>query len=737
MAAREVVLRIKTLNSPDHRRESGSLRRWDFRLENFFLGAGDARHRRKGEIVSIFSQAWPEFTEAEDSLSVLVKLSRYYGSDPSFVLAGGGNTSFKTDATLYIKASGIALSEIGPEGFVPMDRARLRELEHAELGSDPDAREAGYKKALMESRLQPESGLRPSVECYLHHLIPGAFVCHTHSTLANMLTCTERGAELCAEWFGDSVLWVPYVDPGFTLGRLLQELLQKHRERTGGGVPDAILMANHGLIVAGDTPEEVRARTDRVLAVIENRVSTDVLAEAYGAPALVAGDEKRALLNRLMPAIRAAMAEAGTLPVVLFDDSPAAVALAGSGQGRAMVEGGPLTPDQIVYCSSFPLWLADPAGLAAEAGLQSLLAAIRAHRAAHKVFARVIILEGLGLVGVGANPAAAGTVRDVYLDVVKVMAGAKLLGGVHYMTERERNFIEDWEVESYRRKVHADKAAAGGLGRVQGKVAVVTGAAQGFGREIAARLAAQGAFVAVGDINQDGVLQAAQEMCDEHGAGRVLGVAMNVTDAASIEGGLHAVVRAFGGVDLFISNAGVLRAGSVKALAERDFDFVTSVNYKGYFLCVQKVAPLMAVTHEVASGVWTDIIQINSKSGLEGSNKNGAYAGSKFGGVGLTQSFAMELVEDGIKVNSICPGNFFDGPLWSDPENGLFVQYLRTGKVPGAKDVGDVRRFYEAKVPMGRGCEADDVFRAILYLVEQKYETGQALPVTGGQVMLH
>ncbi|MDD8047947.1 MAG: class II aldolase/adducin family protein, partial [Verrucomicrobiota bacterium] len=111
--------------------------------------------------MSIFSQAWPEFTEAEDSLSVLVKLSRYYGSDPSFVLAGGGNTSFKTDATLYIKASGIALSEIGPEGFVPMDRARLRELEHAELGSDPDAREAGYKKALMESRLQPESGLRP------------------------------------------------------------------------------------------------------------------------------------------------------------------------------------------------------------------------------------------------------------------------------------------------------------------------------------------------------------------------------------------------------------------------------------------------------------------------------------------------------------------------------------------------------------------------------------------------
>ena len=137
-----------------------------------------------------------------------------------------------------------------------------------------------------------------------------------------------------------------------------------------------------------------------------------------------------------------------------------------------------------------------------------------------------------------------------------------------------------------------------------------------------------------------------------------------------------------------------------------------------------------------AEDYFSDIIQINSKSGLQGSNRNGAYAGSKFGGIGLTQSFALELIEDGIKVNSICPGNFFDGPLWSDPNNGLFVQYLRTGKVPGAKTIEDVKRFYEAKVPMGRGCRTADVMKAIYYLMEQLYETGQAVPVTGGQVML-
>jgi len=180
----------------------------------------------------------------------------------------------------------------------------------------------------------------------------------------------------------------------------------------------------------------------------------------------------------------------------------------------------------------------------------------------------------------------------------------------------------------------------------------------------------------------------------------------------------------------------VLRAGSVKTLAERDFDMVTAVNYKGYFVCTKAASPILAIQHLAHADYWSDIILINSKSGLVGSNRNGAYAGSKFGGIGLTQSFALELVEDGIKVNSICPGNFFDGPLWSDPDNGLFVQYLRSGKVPGAKTLQDVRKAYESKVPMNRGCATADVMKAIYYLIEQKYETGQAVPVTGGQVML-
>ena len=401
--------------------------------------------------------------------------------------------------------------------------------------------------------------------------------------------------------------------------------------------------------------------------------------------------------------------------------------------GKAAALAGPLTPDQIVYCGSYPLWVTPQADEDDAALVSRLRDAIDEHKVRKRFAPKVVLVEGVGLFAVGDDAKQVSTVRDVYLDAVKVMAGATRLGGISYLTDRERRFIEDWEVESYRRSVSLSSARSG---RLKGKVTIVTGAAQGFGLEIAQGLAGEGAYVALADVNEAGVRGAASQLSEAHGAGSAIALAMNVTDSASIARAMDQVIRTYGGVDIFISNAGVLRAESVKTQAESDFDFVTDVNYKGYFLCVKAVAPVLAAQHRANGSYWSDVIQINSKSGLVGSKKNFAYAGSKFGGIGLTQSFALELVEDGIKVNAVCPGNFLDGPLWSDPEKGLFVQYLRTGKVPGAKTISDVKQAYEAKVPIGRGCTSADVLKAILYLIEQKYETGQALPVTGGQEML-
>ncbi len=273
-------------------------------------------------------------------------------------------------------------------------------------------------------------------------------------------------------------------------------------------------------------------------------------------------------------------------------------------------------------------------------------------------------------------------------------------------------------------------------GRLAARIAIVTGAAMGFGAGIAQLLFHEGANVVIADWNEDEGQKMAAVLNAHASGNRALFVKVDVSDAASVENMVAVTTKYFGGLDIFISNAGVLRAGGLEEMTPENFTFMTDVNYKGYFLCAKYSSAVMKIQSKYRKNYFTDIVQINSKSGLKGSNKNFAYAGGKFGGIGLTQSFAMELMPYRIKVNSVCPGNFFEGPLWSDPEKGLFVQYLRAGKVQGAKTIEDVKAFYEAQVPAGRGCRVMDVFRAILYIIEQEYETGQAVPVTGGQIML-
>ncbi len=271
-----------------------------------------------------------------------------------------------------------------------------------------------------------------------------------------------------------------------------------------------------------------------------------------------------------------------------------------------------------------------------------------------------------------------------------------------------------------------------GQGRLAGKIAIVTGAAQGFGKGIAEELYKEGATIVIADMNQPLAEQVASQMGE-----RAYAIAVNVSDEESVANLVAQTVEKLGGLDMMIANAGVVRSGPLATFEKKDMEFVTAINYTGLFLSCKYAAIIMQAQHEAAPEKTFDIIAMSSKSGLEGSNKNFAYAGSKFGAIGLVQSWALELCAYNIKVNAICPGNYLDGPLWSDPERGLFVQYLQAGKVPGAKTVEDVRRFYEAKVPMNRGCLPLDVARAVMYCVEQVYETGQAIPVTGGQVMLN
>ncbi len=679
------------------------------------------------------TSTWPDTSKIVDPMDQLVALSRYYGTDPEFVIAGGGNTSYKTDDRLFVKASGVALADIDADGFVELDRQSLIDFLDTFDKNEPDeVRENRFREAILAARVNPEKGQRPSVEAALHNLLPGRFTVHTHPTWINMVLCCENGESLAHELFGDDILWLPFTTPGITLADTLRRKLDSYTATTGLPWPSAVVMGNHGIIVSGDSIEKVRAVTDRLTEAVHVKLPNPSKTP-FGSVSRLDDKTARHLVRTIGPALRGLIAKDDTLSIVTFDTSDEVMALVGGADGKSAALGGPLCPDQIVYCKSMPVWFEPNLDQSPEDMIDNLRTAIENFRLDHRIAPLVVLVKGLGMFTAGDTYKAARTVRDMYVDTIKVMAGATQLGGIKAMSKEQALFIDNWEVEKYRRR-----AAESGnkQGRVYGKVAVVTGAAQGFGLEISRALVAEGAHVVLADINEDGAVTAANELEKTSEPGRALGLAINVTDAESIAAAVDVIVTRYGGLDILISNAGVLKAESVKTQPVADFEFVTAVNYTGYFKCVQHIAPVMALQHYANAAYWSDIIQINSKSGLVGSNRNAAYAGSKFGGIGLTQSFALELVEDGIKVNSVCPGNFFDGPLWSDPDNGLLVQYLRAGKVPGAKTIDEVRSFYESKVPMGRGCTTADVMNAIYYIIEQRYETGQAIPVTGGQIML-
>jgi rhamnose utilization protein RhaD (predicted bifunctional aldolase and dehydrogenase)/NAD(P)-dependent dehydrogenase (short-subunit alcohol dehydrogenase family) len=677
-------------------------------------------------------------TDVPPTLDAIVELSRRFGADPEFSRAGGGNSSAKASGVLYIKPSGAPLAELTADALIGLElRPLLDAFERAESGGGTDE----VMQVAVASRVGPDDGRRPSVELLFHALLPQRYVLHTHPITVNALTCSSRGRELAAEMFGEKVLWIPYTNPGLPLAREIRDLRREFEARTGTPAPSVLLLQNHGLVVAADSTDEIGRLLDWLVAAIRDRIG-GTEAATPGPDAGPGHDEGPALepevasaaVRVIGPVLRAALATGERLKVVTFDDGPLAALVKDRATGAELIRGGPLTPDQIVYVGSWPLVLdpVDP-GFEADALAAGLLAAVGRFESERGFKPSAVVVPNLGLFAAGDSISQAETVRDIHQDAVRVATLAARLGGIRPLADEERGFIERWEAEEYRRRASAGSARRG---RVEGLVAVVTGAAQGFGLSIASDLVAQGAHVGLADVNSTLAGAEATALEARFGAGRAIGLPLDVTDDASVAACLDAVVRRYGGFDLLVSNAGILRAGAVISQPVADFDAVTRVNYRGYFLCVRNGAPILARQHRARPEYWGDIVEINSKSGLTGSSRNSAYAGSKFGGIGLTQSFALELVGEGIKVNAICPGNFLDGPLWSDPQTGLFVQYLRQGKVPGAKTIDDVRRAYEAKVPMGRGCTPADVMEALYYIVAQRYETGQAIPVTGGQVML-
>lgn len=659
----------------------------------------------------------------------LIAISRKFGQDSRFVIAGGGNTSYKDENRLWVKASGHALATITEDGFAVLDRALLNEMGEKAYNEDTAIREEQVKNDLSVACITKDR--RPSVETSLHNCIGFAFVVHLHPTLVNGLMCSVNAEAACKEIFPDA-LYIEYTDPGYTLFKKVYDRIKAYKAEKGKE-PQVIFLQNHGIFVGGDTTAEIEGIYSEVLGKLEAKVA-----------ALPEGDTAVSeTVTDVVPAIRQMLSRSGrgfkTLKVtknalVDFFIDGCSVTSTGSvtdcpGKSGFDKIAKPFTPDIIVYCKSSYIFIEAESD---EEILKQAEEEIEAFVSGKGYTPKVLLIKGIGLIAVGDSSRNAQIITDVFTDAMKVAFYAQSFGGEHPMERAWIDFIDNWEVENYRRKV----ASSASKGRVEGRTIIVTGAAQGFGEGIARELMAQGANIVVADLNEATGEKTAASFNEKAGANKAIFVKTNVADMASLRNLMKETILNFGALDAFVSNAGVVRAGGLDVMTPENFEFVTKINYEAYFFCAKVTSHIMKIETKYDPEYFADIIQVNSKSGLRGSKANFAYAGGKFGGIGLTQSFALELAPYRVKVNSICPGNYYDGPLWSNPENGLFIQYLNAGKVPGAKTVQDVKDYYLAQVPMRKGCNPVDVCKAILYAIDQTGETGQAIPVTGGQVML-
>jgi len=363
------------------------------------------------------------------SMAALISVSRRFGADPAWLLAGGGNTSFKNGATLWIKASGKALGTIGADGFCPMDRSKLASMWTKDYPADSNARESAVLADLMAARLPGESG-RPSVETLMHDLFPQAYVVHTHPGLVNGLTCGKGGKARALELFADEAIWVPYVDPGLVLARAVKDEVAGFRDRMGR-YPAVMFMQNHGLLVAADSAAEIEILSTRVFAALESALVRTPDRSPVAVP--ISGfSETVARLNANAPAGSCIIHRSDT-DILRFAASREAFAPLSSA----------FSPDHIVYAGHEFLYASSP-GAVDESW--------KRYRERNGTDPRVAIVAGTGAFAIAATSSAAETAMAFLIDACAVAVYAESFGGTLHMDKERVEFIRTWEVERYRAK---------------------------------------------------------------------------------------------------------------------------------------------------------------------------------------------------------------------------------------------------------------------------------------------
>lgn len=658
------------------------------------------------------------------ALDQLVYQSRMVGEEESLVLWGGGNNSVKQPAVdllgqpievMYIKGSGSDMKSIIPAQYPAVRLDYVLPLFEREEMSDEDM--VAY---LARCLIDPTSP-RPSIETLLHAFLPHRAILHTHTDAILSLTNTVGREETVRECFGDRVVLVPYYLPGFKLSKQVGLLAAQHPEA------EALILMNHGLITWGNDSQEAYDNHIRLVTEAEDFVKSkrQAQAQAQAAPSTPAIEPEA-----VAPILRGLLST--EKPWILgFDNSPEVMQFLSRPDLHTITQVGPATPDHMLYTKRFPLVveLTDPNP---EQVHSQFAEALNKYTTAYRQYfslnakagavmldalPRIVLVPGVGMWTLGKDARAARIVTDIYRHTMNIIADAQTLGGFATLSDENAFNAEYWPLELYKLTLLPKEKD---LAR---RIVLVTGAASGIGRAIARRLAEEGAHVVVTDLNGEGAETVAAEIRQKQGLNRAIGLKLDVTNLEQVEEAFKAACRAYGGLDILVSNAGIAPVGAIDRLSQRDWDMSLAINTTGHFLVTR--ASLNILKKQSIGG---SLIYNATKNVTAPGKDFGAYSVAKAAEAQLCRIVAIEGGEFGIRANMLNPDAIFEGSqLWSeDLKNKRANAY--------GISVEELPNFYRQRNLLKVEVTAEDVAEAALFLAGPRAAktTGAMIPVDGG-----
>lgn len=655
-------------------------------------------------------------------LAVRTYTTRLLGSDPKMVLHGGGNTSVKTTVkdqlgedvdVICIKGSGWDMGVIEPAGLPAVRLEPLRKLRKLDKLSDEDM--VNFQRINLLDSTSPN----PSVETLLHAFLPHKFIDHVHSTAVLALTDQPDNKALVQEVYGDRVAYVPYTIPGFALAKAVAEVFDKHPKAEG------LILLQHGIFTMGDTAEQAYSRMIEFVTMAEERLKLQ--RKQLAAAKLPA---KLATLPEIAPILRGAVAieknpMAGTAKRQILDFRTNAQILnyVNGAELARYSQVGVVTPDHTIRTKNWPVIVPAPEAGKLDEWTKDVHAAVDAFVARyHKYFEvnnakspvkkkeldplpRVILVPGVGMFGIGATAKDAAIAADIAENAVAVITDAEAMGEYRSISEFDMFEVEYWSLEQAKLGKSNEKSLAR-------QVAVITGGASGIGAATAKAMAKEGAEVAILDRDLEAAKAAAKKI-----GGKALAVECDVTNPQSVRAAFDAVVSAFGGVDIVVSNAGAAWQGTIGQVDDETLRKSFELNFWAHQAVAQHATRIMQ-----AQGTYGCLLFNTSKQAVNPGKDFGPYGLPKAATLFLVKQYALDHGKDGIRANAVNADRIRSGLLTDD-------MVAARSKARGLSEAD-----YMAGNLLKREVTAEDVAQAFVYLATASKTTAAVVTVDGGNI---